>query len=38
MGTGVGGGIVIDGKSVGGLQGIGGEWGHNFLDDSGGQS
>jgi predicted NBD/HSP70 family sugar kinase len=37
MGTGVGGGIVIDGKSVAGLQGIGGEWGHNFLDDSGGQ-
>lgn len=37
MGTGVGGGIVMDGKSIGGLQGIGGEWGHNFLDDSGGQ-
>ncbi|RAW01201.1 ROK family protein [Pseudochryseolinea flava] len=37
MGTGVGGGIVIDGKLISGLQGIAGEWGHNFLDDSGGQ-
>ena len=37
MGTGVGGGIVVDGRIIGGLQGIGGEWGHNFLDDSGGQ-
>ncbi|MBT1689031.1 ROK family protein [Dawidia soli] len=36
MGTGVGGGVVIDGRSIAGLQGIGGEWGHNFLDDSGG--
>lgn len=36
MGTGVGGGLVVDGKSIGGLQGIGGEWGHNFLDASGG--
>lgn len=36
MGTGVGGGLVIDGKVVYGLQGIGGEWGHNFLDESGG--
>jgi predicted NBD/HSP70 family sugar kinase len=37
MGTGVGGGIVIDGKVINGKQGIGGEWGHNFLDESGGQ-
>jgi fructokinase len=37
MGTGVGGGIVIDGKAIVGLQGIAGEWGHNFLDESGGQ-
>lgn len=37
MGTGVGGGIVIDGKAINGKQGIGGEWGHNFLDESGGQ-
>lgn len=36
MGTGVGGGVVVDGKVINGLQGIGGEWGHNFLDDSGG--
>ena len=36
MGTGVGGGIVINGKVINGRQGIGGEWGHNFLDESGG--
>ena len=36
MGTGVGGGIVMDGKIWNGRHGIAGEWGHNFLDDSGG--
>jgi fructokinase len=36
LGTGVGGGIVVDGKPIMGLQGIAGEWGHNFLDESGG--
>ncbi|MFY0654484.1 MAG: ROK family protein [Cyclobacteriaceae bacterium] len=36
MGTGVGGGVVINGKVRNGKQGIGGEWGHNFLDYSGG--
>ena len=36
LGTGVGGGVVVDGKAIGGLQGIAGEWGHNFLDESGG--
>lgn len=36
MGTGVGGGIVIDGKVWNGKHGIAGEWGHNFLDESGG--
>lgn len=36
MGTGVGGGLVIDGKVWNGGQGIGGEWGHSFLDHSGG--
>jgi predicted NBD/HSP70 family sugar kinase len=36
MGTGVGGGIVINGRVWNGAQGIGGEWGHSFLDDSGG--
>lgn len=37
LGTGVGGGIVIDGKIISGKQGIAGEWGHNFLDESGGK-
>jgi fructokinase len=36
MGTGVGGGIVVDGKIIPGLHGMGGEWGHMFLDVSGG--
>ncbi|WPP51222.1 ROK family protein [Catalinimonas niigatensis] len=36
MGTGVGGGIVVNGKVLTGRQGISGEWGHNFLDESGG--
>lgn len=36
MGTGVGGGIVINGKVWEGKHGIAGEWGHNFLDESGG--
>ncbi|HNR73241.1 MAG: ROK family protein [Bacteroidetes bacterium OLB12] len=36
LGTGVGGGVVVDGKVINGLHGIGGEWGHNFLDVSGG--
>src|SRR5579863_3442907 len=36
LGTGVGGGLVIDGKIWGGRHGIGGEWGHNFLDETGG--
>lgn len=31
MGTGVGGGIVVDGNVIGGLHGIGGEWGHMTL-------
>lgn len=37
MGTGVGGGLVIDGKVINGKQGIAGEWGHNFMDASGGK-
>jgi fructokinase len=36
MGTGVGGGLVVNGEIVNGKNGIGGEWGHNHLDDSGG--
>lgn len=40
MGTGVGGGLVIrgnDGQAFvqNGIQGIGGEWGHNILEESG---
>ena len=36
MGTGVGGGIVINDQVWNGKHGIAGEWGHNFLDESGG--
>ena len=36
LGTGTGGGVVVNGKIVTGAQGIGGEWGHTFLDHSGG--
>jgi predicted NBD/HSP70 family sugar kinase len=36
MGTGVGGGIVINNHIWNGKHGIAGEWGHNFLDESGG--
>jgi len=32
LGTGVGGGIVVNGKVLYGRQGIAGEWGHNILD------
>ena len=35
MGTGVGGGVIINGKTVYGCQGIGGEWGHTIVTDSG---
>ena len=37
MGTGVGGGIVINDHVWNGKHGIAGEWGHNFLDESGGK-
>ena len=36
MGTGTGAGIVYNGHTWPGKQGIGGEWGHNCLDESGG--
>ena len=36
MGTGVGAGIVINDHVWNGKHGIAGEWGHNFLDESGG--
>lgn len=35
MGTGVGGGLVVHGKIIGGHHGIGGEWGHNILEENG---
>ncbi len=35
MGTGVGGGLVAHGKVVKGVHGIGGEWGHNILEENG---
>lgn len=35
IGTGVGGGVIIDGKTVYGNQGIGGEWGHTIVTDDG---
>ena len=35
MGTGVGGGIIINGKTVFGNNGIGGEWGHTIITESG---
>lgn len=38
MGTGVGGGVVVNGQVLHGRHGIAGEWGHNFLDESGGES
>lgn len=37
MGTGVGGGLVVNGELLNGANGICGEWGHNFLDQSGGR-
>ena len=37
LGTGVGAGIVFNGRVYRGRQGIAGEWGHNFLDESGGR-
>ncbi len=35
MGTGVGGGVVVNGKIISGKHGIGGEWGHNVLEEDG---
>ncbi len=37
MGTGVGGGLVVNEQLVSGANRIAGEWGHNFLDASGGE-
>lgn len=35
MGTGVGGGLVAHKKIINGLQNLGGEWGHNILEEGG---
>lgn len=35
LGTGVGGGVVVNGKVINGKHGIGGEWGHNVLEENG---
>ena len=35
LGTGVGGGIVVNGHALHGLHGIAGEWGHNVLEENG---
>ena len=35
LGTGVGSGIVVNGKVINGIHGIGGEWGHNTLIPNG---
>lgn len=35
LGTGVGGGIVVNRKIINGKHGIAGEWGHNILQDDG---
>lgn len=37
MGTGVGGGLVINDHIVQGFHGIGGEWGHNYLNEKDGK-
>lgn len=36
LGTGVGGGLVVNNQLISGANRISGEWGHNHLDDSGG--
>lgn len=35
MGTGVGGGLVVHGKLINGHHSLGGEWGHNILEEYG---
>jgi len=37
VGSGVGAGIIINGRILHGRQGIAGAWGHNYLDDAGGK-
>ena len=35
LGTGVGGGLIVNKKIIGGHHGLGGEWGHNILEENG---
>jgi predicted NBD/HSP70 family sugar kinase len=35
MGTGVGGGVIVNNKIIEGRHGLGGEWGHNILEENG---
>ena len=35
MGTGVGGGLIVHGKVINGHHSLGGEWGHNILEEGG---
>ena len=37
LGTGVGGGLVVNGQVVEGFHGIAGEWGHNYLNEAEGR-
>ncbi|MGI4866291.1 MAG: ROK family protein [Janthinobacterium lividum] len=34
LGTGVGGGLVVNGRVLEGFHGLAGEWGHNYLDEA----
>jgi fructokinase len=34
LGTGVGGGLVVNGQIINGFHGLGGEWGHNYLNEA----
>ena len=36
LGTGVGGGVVVNGHVLDGFHGLAGEWGHNYLDEMNG--
>jgi predicted NBD/HSP70 family sugar kinase len=38
LGTGVGGGLVVNGEIIGGYHGIAGEWGHNYLSPAEGDT
>ncbi|MBC8085308.1 MAG: ROK family protein [Hymenobacter sp.] len=37
LGTGVGGGLVVNGQVLGGFHGLTGEWGHNYLSENNGE-